>query len=135
MHISMMELPYYEYNIINDPLVLLERIRLLMSSQIRATYPMMALADVMSILFNLRQKDNKYLLDYLERFKEGRNIDKSQLGKNFLDSFIKNTTGYIKLEKYRERDAATEAAFKILWQFFWCEVTIAQYMENLLKTS
>ena len=39
----------------------------------------------MSILVNLRQKCNKDILDYLERFKEEMNIDKSQLGKNLLD--------------------------------------------------
>ena len=41
IHISVMELPYYEYNIINDPLVMLGRIQHLTSSQIRETYPMM----------------------------------------------------------------------------------------------
>ena len=46
---------------------------------------MISLVDVMSILVNLRQKYNKDILDYLERFKEERNIDKIQLGNNLLD--------------------------------------------------
>ena len=107
----MTKLPDYEDKILIDPLVILERIRLLIHTKIRATYPMMSLADVMSLLVNLRQKENKDLLNYLERFKEERNIAKIQPGKHFLDSSIKNTTEYIKLEKDTERYAAKEAAF------------------------
>ena len=69
----------------NDPLVLLERICLLTHTPIRATYPMMSLTDVMSILVNLRQKEKIDILDYFERFQEESNIGKSQLGKHFLD--------------------------------------------------
>ena len=68
-----------------------------MHTPIRATYPMIPLTDVMSRLVNLRKKDNEYLLDYLERFKEESNIVNSQLWNQFLDLFIKNTTDYIKL--------------------------------------
>ena len=56
MYISIMELPDYEYKIINDPLVLLESIQLLMHMPIIGTYPLISLEDVMSRLFNLRQK-------------------------------------------------------------------------------
>ena len=42
-----MELPGYEEKVLNDPLVLLYRIRLLIHTSIRATYPMMSLAYVM----------------------------------------------------------------------------------------
>ena len=48
----------------------------------------------------------------MERFKEERNISKSQIGKHFLDPSIKNTTEYIKIEKYTKRDADKEAAFE-----------------------
>ena len=61
---------------------------------------MMSLADVMSRLVNLRQKYTKYIIDYLERFKEERNIAKIQPGKHCLDYLIKNITEHIKLEKY-----------------------------------
>ena len=63
MQISIMELPDYEDKILNGQLVILQRIRLLIHIKIRATYPTMSLADVMSRLVNPRQKDNKYIID------------------------------------------------------------------------
>ena len=79
-----------------------------MHTPIRETYPMvslvdvMSLADVMSRLVNLRQNYNKYLLYYLDRFKEERNTSKRNIETHFLDSFIKNTTDYIKLENIQK---------------------------------
>ena len=84
-----MEIPDYEENILNYPLVLLDRIRLLMHTPIRATYRIISLSYVMSRLVNLRQKENGNLLYYFESFKEKKNIAKIQLGKQFLDPFTK----------------------------------------------
>ena len=95
----------------------------------------MSLEDLMSRLFNLSQKDNKDLLDYSERFKEERNISKTQIVKHFIYSFIKNTTEYIKLEKIQKEAHIRKRHLKNLWQFCLCEVPITQYMENLLNTS
>ena len=92
---------------------------LLMHMLIRATYTIISLADVMSRLVNPRQKENEDLLDNLQRFKKERNISKSQLGKPFLDSFIKNTTEYIKQEKDTEIDAAKEALFEDFMTVFF----------------
>ena len=120
MPISIAGLPDYKDKIINRPLVLLDKIRLLMHMPIRATYPIMSLIYEMSGLVNLRQKQNKDLLEYLEKFKEESNIAKSQLGKHFLYSLIKNTTEYIKPENGTEIDAAKEAAFEKIMVVFFC---------------
>ena len=85
IHTSIMELLDYEDKILNHPLLLLERILLLMHMPIRETYPMISLTDVMSRLVNIKQKDSEDLLNYLERFKEKWIFLRRKLGKHFLD--------------------------------------------------
>ena len=92
----MMEIPYYEDKIIKYPLLLLERIRLLIHTPMRATYPRLSLPDPMSRLVNLRQKYNEDLLDYLERFMEERNI--SNIRKHTLNQKVKLVKMHMVLE-------------------------------------
>ena len=117
MNISIMEITDDEDKIINNPLVILENIQLLIHTPIGATCPMMSLVDVMSILVNLRQNENKDILYYLEMFKKERNIANIQLGKHSLDSFTKNTTEYIKLENIQNVMQLRNRRSKFLWQF------------------
>ena len=94
MQIAIQELPNYESEIQDDPIKLLESVQVLMHTPIRAVYPMWGLAEILADLVNLRQKEDEDLITYLERFKQERNLAKSQLGYGFLDKFMENTKEY-----------------------------------------
>jgi hypothetical protein len=45
-------------------------------------------------MLNLKQSENKGLLDYVKRFKESSDIMKSHVGTDILDKFVENTLEY-----------------------------------------
>lgn len=91
MQVAVKELPNFESDIRNDPFKLLEEVQKLMHTPMRARYPLLSLSESLAKVVNLRQLENEELIDYMERFKQERNIARSQLGKGFLDSFIEYT--------------------------------------------
>jgi hypothetical protein len=70
------EHPEFETTIRDDPKELLNKIKVLMHDPIRAKYPFAQLIKAISRMLNLKQSENKGLLDYVKRFKESRNIMK-----------------------------------------------------------
>jgi hypothetical protein len=89
------EHPEFETTIRDDPIELLNKIKVLrMHDPIRAKSPFASLTEAISRMLNLKQSDNKGLLDYIKRFKESRDIMKSQVGTDILDKFVENTLEY-----------------------------------------
>jgi hypothetical protein len=78
----------------NDPIELLNKIKVLMHDPIRAKYPFASLTEAISRMLNLKQSENEGLLDYVKRFKESRDIMKSHGGTDILDKFVENTLEY-----------------------------------------
>ena len=79
MQVAVKELPNYEKEIQNQPLKLLEEVKALMHTPMRARYPFMSLTENLVSLVNVKQNDNESLVDYFERFEQGKSIIKSQL--------------------------------------------------------
>ena len=98
MQVNLKELPDFDLKVRNNPAVLLEKVQLLMHTPVRAVHPFISLIEAITRLLNLRQKENESLIDYLERFKQERNIASSQLGRGFLGSFVENTPEYIEAD-------------------------------------
>ena len=111
MQIAIKELPNYEKEIQNQPLKLLEEVKALMHTPIRARYPFMSLTENLASLINMKQNENEQLVDYLERFEQDKMIIKSQLGKNLLDNFIQNYPDYDK-KSSTEQQAMKENGFE-----------------------
>jgi hypothetical protein len=88
------EHPEFETIIRNDPIELRNKIKVLMHDPIRAKYPFASLTEGISRMLNLKQSENKGLLDYVKRFKESRDIIKSHVGTDILDKFVENTLEY-----------------------------------------
>jgi hypothetical protein len=88
------EHPEFETTIRNDPIELLNKIKVLMHDPIRAQYTFASLTETISRMLNLKQSENEGLLDYVKRFKESRDIMKSHVGTNILDKFVENTLEY-----------------------------------------
>jgi hypothetical protein len=84
----------FETSIRDDPIELLNKIKVLMHNPIRAKYPFASLTKAISRVLNLKQSENKGLLDYIKRFKESRDIMKSYVGTDILDKFVENTLEY-----------------------------------------
>jgi hypothetical protein len=64
------EHPDYETMIRDDPIELLDKIKMLMHDPIRAKYPHASLTEAMSRMLNIKQIESEGLLDYVKRFKE-----------------------------------------------------------------
>jgi hypothetical protein len=62
-----------------------------MHDPIRTKYPFASLTEAISRVLNLKQSENKGLLDYVKRFKESHDIMKSHVGTGILDKFVENT--------------------------------------------
>jgi hypothetical protein len=84
----------FETAIRNDPIELLNKIKVLMHDPIRAKHPFASLTEAISRMLNLKQSENKGLLDYVKRFKESHNVMKSHVGTGILDKFVENTLEY-----------------------------------------
>jgi hypothetical protein len=88
------EHPEFEIIIRDDPIELLNKIKVLMHDRIRAKYPFTSLSEAISRMLNLKQSENEGLLDYVKRFKKSRDIMKSHVGTDILDKFVQNTLEY-----------------------------------------
>jgi hypothetical protein len=88
------EHPEFETTIRDDPIELLNKIKVLIHDPIRAKYPFASLIEAISRMLNLKQSESERLLDYVKRFKESRDIMKSHVGTDILDKFVKNTLEY-----------------------------------------
>jgi hypothetical protein len=60
----------------DDPIELLDKIKMLMHDPIRAKYPYASLTEAMSRMLNIKQIESEGLLDYVKRFKESGDIMK-----------------------------------------------------------
>ena len=65
-----------------------------MHNPIGAKYPFASLSEAMIRMLNIKQQENKQLLEYIKRFKQFRDITKSHVGTNILDTFVENTCDY-----------------------------------------
>ena len=91
--------PEYETKIIDDPIKILEAIKILMHDPVRARYPYASLADALTTRFmTCKQYDNKSANDYMKRFKSNRDGVIQHMGKEFLEGFVVNTKEYKKAE-------------------------------------
>jgi hypothetical protein len=94
-HNRIEEHPKFESLICNDPVKLLNKITVLMHDPIKGKYSFVSLTEAISRMLNLKQSEKEGLvLDYVNRFKESRNIMKSHVGTDILDKLVENTLEY-----------------------------------------
>ena len=74
------ELSNYTTKIINNPIALLTAIKELRHSKIRAKYPYATLTNAFQHLINIKQQENKELLNYTAQFKQERDVLKIYTG-------------------------------------------------------
>ena len=96
------EHPDFAAKIEDNPIALLEVIKTLMHDTVRAQYPMISMTDSLRRLVNIQQAESENLLDYVKRFKQTRDVAKSHLGTDMLDTFMTHT------EEYRDATSDTK---------------------------
>ena len=55
---------------------------------VRAVYPLTSITEALARLINAKQQENEFLLDFVKRFKQLRDLTKSQLGTKLLDEYV-----------------------------------------------
>ena len=88
------EHPEFETKIEDDPIQLLEVIKTLTHDTVRAQYPIASMTDAYTRFLNARQQENEFLLDYVKRFKQLRDVVKTQIGTGVLDQYAERTESY-----------------------------------------
>ena len=94
MQNKVMEAPTFESDIWNDRIKLLEAIQVAMHTQVCGQYPFTTLTTVLERFLAVQQQDGEDALEYTKRFKQQRNIMKTQVGKDVLNTFTMHTPNY-----------------------------------------
>jgi hypothetical protein len=105
------EHPDYNMTLKNNPIAVLEAIKTLMHDPVRAQYPTASMTDALGRLVNIKQQDHESLLDYVRRFKQQRDIVKSQIGNKFLDEFVDNQPLYQAASTSEEQKKMKDEAY------------------------
>ena len=105
------EHPDFESKIKNNPIALLDAIKILMHDPVRAQYPMVLMTEALTRLINVKQMENEPLLDYIKHFKQLCNIVKSHLRTRLLDTFTEHSEEYRKIKDMQKQTKMKEEAF------------------------
>ena len=111
------EHPDFDTKLQDDPIELLKAIKVLMHDPIRAKYPYASLTEAVARIVNIKQMENEDLLDYVKRFKQARDITKSHVGTEILDTFVQNTLEYKGLTGANKKAELKRDAFE-RWMAF-----------------
>ncbi|MGC8553840.1 MAG: hypothetical protein ACP5O7_13425, partial [Phycisphaerae bacterium] len=107
------EHPEFDTTIKNDPIKLLEVIKVLMHDPVHAQYPMISMTDALTRLINDKQAENEPLLDYIKRFKQLRDVAVRHMGSEMLHKFrefqVESKDLKTDLDKKNYKDEAFEA--------------------------
>ena len=88
------EHPEFAKSIEHDPIKLLEAIQVLMHDPIHAQYPVISMTEALARLVNVKQAENESLLDYVNRFKQLRDVAVSHMGTELLYKFCEYQENY-----------------------------------------
>ncbi len=117
MQLRVEELPDFDTKIENDPIALLEVIKVLMHDPIRAQYPKISMTESLARLVNCKQAENEQLVDYVKRFKQLRDVAVSHLGTDLLNKFAEYQEEYKAIkdtdtEKAKKQKECKDSAFE-----------------------
>ena len=65
-----------------------------MHDTVRAIYRLHSITEGIARLINVKQQENEYLMDYVKRFKQLRDVVKSQIGTKILDEYVSRQQAY-----------------------------------------
>jgi len=62
-------------------------------------------------MLNLKQQDGEYLMDYVKRFKQARDVLKSHIGTKWLEEFVEHTEEYKNEKDVQEKVDLKDQSF------------------------
>jgi len=95
-----------------DPIELLKLISELMHQPARVKDPYASVTETIANFINYKQLDTDRRTEYATKFKEKRNILKSQVGTGWLDNYIKKTEAYQSITDAYEKKELLENGFE-----------------------
>ena len=87
------EHPYYSSKITNNPIELLEAVKVFMHQPVRTQYPFMGLFNDLHNFHSAKQQHNESLSDWSKCYKLLLDLTKKRLGTNWLDDFYEEPSG------------------------------------------
>ena len=106
------EHPEYEKKLLDDPIKLLDAIRILTHNPLRAVYPIASGVDVLYRWYTLKQYAHENLTDYTKRFKHMRDIVVNQFGNNIFEHFIIRTDEYMNERDVDKKNEMKDGSFE-----------------------
>ena len=113
----------FETTVKGEPLVVLKKIMELVHDPMRGRYQYASLTEALKRLINIRQQREEDLLDYIKRFKQARDIVKTNVGKDILHNFVEHTDKYKTLKGDKTKQDELKASSFYEW-------TTYVFMEN-----
>ena len=102
----------FESTIINDPVELLKAIKILIHDPVTSKYPFAILTEAINRFLTTKQQEGENLLDYVKRMKQQRDVMKTTLRNDMLDTFIANTAEYHDETAQAKKDEMQAEAFE-----------------------
>ena len=91
-------MPYFDTPILNQPIVLLQRVENLLHTPMKDKYHPLTMVEVLISFLQIKKGDNESLLDYLSRFKSERNVMLGLVDERLIYGYIERTPDYLALE-------------------------------------
>jgi uncharacterized protein with GYD domain len=133
MQNKIMAISDFETTIYNNLIKLLNTVKKHALNYQETRYEMSIISDSFRALFNVQQKENKSLQDYMRRFKTAREILESHLGGPLiLTKFMKTMKDYDLLDAIKTEDCIRRASEQ-LFAFLYLENTDQAKYGSLLK--
>ena len=80
-----------------------------MHDPIRVKYPYASLMEALMRTLNIKQLEHENLIDYMNMFKQSRDVLKSHIGGDILNKFIENLPEYRQANRVVPQEMKTEA--------------------------
>ena len=133
MQNKIMAISDFEATIYNNPIKLLNTVKMHALNYQETSYEMSIISDSFRALFNVQQKENESLQDYTRQFKTAREILESHLGGPLiLTKFVKTMKDYDPLDVIKTEDCIRRASEQ-LFAFLYLENTDQAKYGSLLK--
>ena len=86
--------PKYDTDLVDDPIQLIDAIKVLIHDTARAQYPIASVVMQLTKWLNIKQHEDEKLTEYVNRVKYHRDIVKNQIGTGLLHNYVKHTAAY-----------------------------------------
>jgi hypothetical protein len=126
--------PEFESKIENDPIKLLQAVKILINDPVRARYPFASITESITRFMTCKQLENKSLADYVKWFKSNCDGLAQTMGKDFLKKFIENTREYQDEPNVGKQNEMYKAAYP-RWTAYMLMKNSDQGKYGLLMTS